>query len=90
MVWRSKKLVFHSVLNFRRVTHFQLCLLETKVECLTGFQKALERGNSVPRPKGFCAAANVRFFSVLSHNKKCRNLHVIDTKILVENKIGFY
>ena len=29
---RSEKLVFNSVLNFRRVTHFWLCLLETQVE----------------------------------------------------------
>ena len=28
---RSEKLVFNYVLNFRRVTHFQLCLLETQV-----------------------------------------------------------
>ena len=28
---RSEKLVFNSVLNFRRVTHFRLRLLETQV-----------------------------------------------------------
>ena len=29
---RSDKLFFNSVLNFRRVTHFGLCLLETQVQ----------------------------------------------------------
>ena len=28
---RSEKIVFNSVLKFRRVTHFRLCLLETQV-----------------------------------------------------------
>ena len=28
---RCKKLVFNFVLNFRRVTHFRLCPLETQV-----------------------------------------------------------
>ena len=28
---RSEKLVFNSILNFRRVTHVWLCLLETQV-----------------------------------------------------------
>ena len=28
---RNGKLVFNSVLNFRRVTHFWLCMLETHV-----------------------------------------------------------
>ena len=31
MVPRSEKLIFYSVLIFRRVTHFWLCLLETQV-----------------------------------------------------------
>ena len=29
---RSEKLVFNSVRNFRRVTHFWMCLLETQVD----------------------------------------------------------
>ena len=28
---KKKKLFFNSVFNFRRVTHFRLCLLETQV-----------------------------------------------------------
>ena len=30
----------------------------------TGYLKALERGNSVPRPKGFCEADKVKLFAV--------------------------
>ena len=30
---KSEQLVFNSVLNLRRVTHFRLCLLETQVAC---------------------------------------------------------
>ena len=33
MSLRMEKIVFNSVLNFRRVTHFRLCLLETQVVC---------------------------------------------------------
>ena len=29
---RSEQFVFNSVLNFRRVTHFWLCVLETQVQ----------------------------------------------------------
>ena len=30
---KKDKLVFNSVLNFRRVKHFRLCMLETQVAC---------------------------------------------------------
>ena len=33
-----------------------------------GYQKALERGNSVPRPKGLLEANKVKLSSVLSQN----------------------
>ena len=46
--------------------------------CSPGYLKALERGNSVPRPKGFC---EVNFFAVLLQNLKCGNLRVIHTLI---------
>ena len=42
MCSRSKKKNFNSVINFRRVTHFRLCLLETHVNATCNFiQKKL-------------------------------------------------
>ena len=32
---RSEKFIFISVLNFGRVTHFRLCLLETRVKAIS-------------------------------------------------------
>ena len=49
-----------------------------------GYQKALERGNSVPRPKEFCEADKVKCFAVLLHNTKCCDLRMIDHKIFYE------
>ena len=46
-----------------------------------GYQKALERGNSVRRPKGFCEAYKLKLSPVLSQNPKCRDLRVIDILI---------
>ena len=38
---RSEKFILHSVLNFRRVKHFRLCLLETQVQCIVaGFKQS--------------------------------------------------
>ena len=54
-----------------------------------GYQKALERENSVLRPKGFCEADKVKLSAVLTQNPKCRNLHLIDILIFFLN-IGFY
>ena len=51
-----------------------------------GYQKALERGNSVPRAKGFCEADKVKLSAVLLQNKKCCNLRVID--IMIFNRPG--
>ena len=56
---------------------------------LPGYQKALERNNSIPWPKGFCEADKVKISSVLSQNPKCRNLCGIDILIFYEN-FGFY
>ena len=50
-----------------------------------GYLKALERGNSVPRPKEFCEADKVKFFAVLSPNLKCCDSRVIGTLIFYEN-----
>ena len=44
-----------------------------------GYQKALERGNSVPRPKGLCEADKVKLFAVLLHDPKCNYLRINDT-----------
>ena len=55
------------------------CLSNTLVHLLPGYQKALERGNSAQRPKGFCEANKVNFFAVLVQYHKCRTLCVIDT-----------
>ena len=43
-----------------------------------GYLKALERGKSVPRPKEFCEAEKVNFYSVLSQNPNCWNLRIND------------
>ena len=40
----SEKLVFNSVLNFRRVTDFRLCLLETQVKANTPIATRFLRG----------------------------------------------
>ena len=53
------------------------------------YQKALERENSVPRPKGFCEADKVNFSAVLLQNSNFCDLHVIDNLIVYEN-IGFH
>ena len=55
----------------------------------SGYQKALERGNSVPRLKGFCEGNKVKLSAVLLQNPKCRDLQIIDVLIFYEN-IGFY
>ena len=55
----------------------------------SGYQEALERGNSVPRPKGFCEANKVKLSAVLLQNPKYCNLHVVDILITYESK-GFY
>ena len=49
-----------------------------------GYQKALERGNSVPRPKGFCEADKVKLSAVMSQNPKCRDLRLIDILIFFQ------
>ena len=54
-----------------------------------GYLKALERGNSVPRPKGFCEADKVNCFAVLSQNLKCHDLLIIDNFIFNENILFF-
>ena len=54
-----------------------------------GYQKAMERGNSIPRPKGFCEADKVKFSAVLSQNIKCRDLCIINILMFYEN-IVFY
>ena len=54
-----------------------------------GNLKALERGNSVLRPKGFCEANKVKLFAFLSHDPKCCYLPLIDTLIPYES-IGLY
>ena len=56
---------------------------------LSGYQKALGRGNSVPRPKGFGEANKVKISAVLSQNPKCCDLRRIDIFIFYEN-IDFY
>ena len=53
---------------------------------VAGYQKALEHGNSVPRPRGFCAANKLKLSTVLSQNPKCCNLRLID--ILIFNRPG--
>ena len=50
-----------------------------------GYQKALERGKSVPQPKGFCEADKVKRSAVLSQNPKCRNLRLFDILKFYEN-----
>ena len=55
----------------------------------SGYQEALERGNSVPRPKGLCEADKVKLSAVLLQNPKYCNLHVVDILITYESK-GFY
>ena len=50
------------------VTDLVIALVTVLVTVLAGYLKALERGNSVPRPKGFCEADKVNFFSVLLQN----------------------
>ena len=44
-----------------------------------GYLKALERGNSVMRPKRFCEANKEKITTVLLQNPKCRNLHIMHT-----------
>ena len=46
-----------------------------------GYLKALERGNSVPRPKGYCEAKKVYFSAVLLHNPLFWDLRVVDSLI---------
>ena len=57
----------------------------TLVGLQAGYLKALERGNSVPRLKGFCEADKVNCFAVLLQNIKCCNLRIIHTSIFYEN-----
>ena len=52
---------------------------------VAGYLKALERGNSVPRPKGFFEADKVKSFAVLSQNLKWSDSCVIDTLLFYEN-----
>ena len=52
-----------------------------------GYQKALERSKSVPRPKGFCEGNKVKLSAVLSQNPKCRDLLLIDILIFLKIKI---
>ena len=44
---RSDKLIFISVLNFRRVTHFRLCLLETQVSTIITRPTLARRWNGI-------------------------------------------
>ena len=46
---------------------------------LPGYLKALERGNIVPRQKGFCEADKVNVFNVLLQSPNFCDLHVTDT-----------
>ena len=45
MCIRSEKFVFNSACNFRRVTHFWLCLLETQVSCAFGLNTEFQPKN---------------------------------------------
>ena len=64
-------------------------LLNTHQNLLTdpvsGYLKALEHRNSVPRPKGFCEANKVKSFAVLWQNLKCCYSHIIDTILFYES-----
>ena len=51
MAQQIEKIVFNSVLNFRRVTHFCLCLLETQVT-LTDIETQRLNWPSGPRKQG--------------------------------------
>ena len=42
-----------------------------------GYQKALELGNSVPRPKGFCEVDKVKLFAVLLQTQECRVINLL-------------
>ena len=59
------------------------------VVLVAGYQKALERGNSVARPKGFCEANKVELSAVLPQHPKCCDLRLIDILIFDKN-ISFY
>ena len=49
-----------------------------------GYQKAMERGNSVARLNKISEADNVICLPVLLQNTKCRYLRVTNTKILYD------
>ena len=55
--------------------------LHSRSWLVAGYLKALERGNSVPRPKGFCEADKLNFSAVLLQNQNCRDLRAVDTLI---------
>ena len=63
-------------------------IVQWKLHPYAGYQKALEHGNSVPRPKGFCEAYKVKLSAVMSQNPKCWDLRLIDILIFYKN-IGF-
>ena len=52
-----------------------------------GYLKALECGNSVPRPKEFCEAKKVNVFAVLLQYIKCRDFLIIEHLLFYENII---
>ena len=54
---------------------------------MAGYLNALERGNSVPRPKEFYELNKVKYFAVLLQNLNCRDAWVIDTLLFYENML---
>ena len=69
----------HSCGAAREDSSSQLCGSIGTLHWQPGYLKALERGNSVPRPKGFCEPIKVNFSAVLSQNLNCCNLCAINT-----------
>ena len=58
-------------------------------QSLPGYLKALERGNSVLRPKGFCEADKVKSLVFLSQNLECHNSCVIGNLLFYEKLLYF-
>ena len=57
----------------------------TNTVVIIRLSKALERGNSIPRPNKFCDTDKVNVFAVSSQNIKFYDSRVIDTLLFYEN-----